>query len=89
MSERDGANIYAEFKDWLRDRVVYDKNTLYPATVKQLTRQFPRYHDCSAEVLATLIEEMNGDEAVFTKLTTGQIVPCYRNLRLVVWNETS
>lgn len=66
MSER-----YEEFRDWLRSRLVYEENTERPVTYRQITKHFPRRSECSAEVLATLIDEMNGGEAT----------PCYRNLR--------
>ena len=83
MSEREGANIYDEFKDWLRSRIVYNKDTLHPVTYRQITKHFPLRDECSAEVLATLIEEMNGGEAVFTALEGGRTIPCYRNLRFL------
>lgn len=80
MSEREGANIYEDFKEWLHERFTYEKDTPYPVTYRQITRNFPLSKECSSEVLTTFIEEMNGGEARFTTMETEDIVPCYRNL---------
>lgn len=82
MSDREYPNIYSEFREWLYRQFIYHKDTLYPVTYRQITKHFPQRDECSAEVLATLIEEMNCSEAVFTALEGGGIKPCYRNLRV-------
>ncbi len=80
MSEREGANIYEDFREWLHKQFVYEKDTLYPVTYRQITKNFPLSKECSSEMLSMFIEEMNSGEARFTKMETEDVVPCYRNL---------
>ena len=81
MTERDGANIYEDFREWIQARFQYERDTARPVTYRQLTKHFPRRQECSADVLATLLDELNGNTGPqLTRMTSGAIVSCYRHL---------
>ncbi len=76
-------NAYAVFRRWLQEHFIVRRDTPHPVTFREATKHFPLRSHCASEVLATVLDELNGGAPLYTGQDGGVYHRYYLNLERI------